>query len=205
MRKPAVFFDRDGILNSLVFDEVRGVMDSPLSADRLELFRDAPAFVQALNKRGYLVLVVTDQPFIARGRLSPIGLDRIHRKLRESLIGARIDGIFFCPHDPDAHAAPGSRVREEFATACRCRKPAPGLILRAAQSHSVDLARSFMVCRNLEDVKAGRSAALETILLADARMDEIEAPPDLRPHHAVANFADVVRIIDAARNAALRS
>jgi D-glycero-D-manno-heptose 1,7-bisphosphate phosphatase len=199
LRKPAIFLDRDGILNGLVHDETRDVMGSPLAVDELALFRHAPSFVQAMNARGFLVLVTTNQPALAHGRLSPIGLDRIHRKLCDDIAagGGRIDGIFFCPHDSDAHVVPGARVRKEYAIPCRCRKPAPGMILRAAQTHKVDLPRSFMVCRDLEDVKAGRSAALETILLSDVRLRQIEASPDLRPHHVVPELPDVVRIIDA--------
>lgn len=185
------------MLNHLAHDPVRDAPDSPLSVEQFALFRGAPAFVQSLNARGFLVIVVTDQPALARGRLTLIGLARIHRQLRDEIaaVGGRIDGIHFCPHDADADSAVG----KEYAIGCRCRKPAPGLILRAAQSHNVDLSRSFMVCRDLKDVKAGRSAALETILLTRSSMAEIEASPDLRPHLVVPNLVDVLGIIDAAR------
>lgn len=204
MHKPAIFLERDGILNNLVHDEVRGEMDSPLSVDQLVLFRHATSFVKELTSRGFLVLVATNQPRLAQGRLSSIGLDRIHRKLCDDIAagGGRIDGIFFCPHDPQAHEAPGANVRDDYAVPCRCRKPAPGMILRAAQLHKVDLPRSFMVCRDLTDVKAGRSAALETILLTKSRLGEIEASPDMRPHHVVLQLTDALRIIDAVREAA---
>ena len=199
MRKPAVFLDRDGVLNNLVPDPDRGVMDSPLTSDDLTVHRHASGFVRSLNQRGFLVLVVTDQPAVAQGRLTLIGLSRIHQRLRESVAaaGGRIDGIHYCPHDPQASTMPERAA--EFAVGCRCKKPAPGLIFRAAQLHNADLHRSYMVCRNLKDVKAGRAAALETVLLTDVRMLDIEAPPELRPHHAAAKLADVLRIIDLVR------
>ena len=136
-----------------------------------------------------------------------MGLDRIHRALNDAVRrgGGRIDGVFFCPHDADAHRVPGCTPREELVRPCRCRKPAPGLILEAAQVHDVDLHRSFMVCRNVTDVRAARAVALETILLTDVRVADIEVPPDLRPHHAVATLSDVIKTIDGAREAAFHS
>ena len=203
MRKPAIFLDRDGVLNNLVPDPDRGVLDSPLDSGDLTIQRHASAFVRSLNRRGFLVLVVTDQPALAHGRLTSMDLSRIHQRLREAIAasGGRIDGIHYCPHDPAASATRG-RIAE-FAIVCRCKKPAPGLIFRAAQLHNADLQSSFMICRNLKDVKAGRAAALETVLLTDVQMRDIEAPPGLRPHHAAAKLTDVLRIIDSAQQSIL--
>lgn len=201
MLKPAVFLERDGTLNSLVFDEMRGVMAGPLQSDQLSLERQAGSFVRGLNERGFLVLVVTNQPAVAQGRLDSMGLARIHERLRVSLseLGARIDGTFVCPHDADAGSLPGARVRPELAIDCHCRRPAPGLLLRAAAVHQVDLPRSFMICRNLKDVKAGRSATVETVLLTDVQLVQIEASPELRPNHVANDLVEVLRIIDNSR------
>jgi D-glycero-D-manno-heptose 1,7-bisphosphate phosphatase len=197
LRKPAVFLDRDGVLNHLAHDTVRDSSGGPLSVEQFELIRLAPTFVRSLNDRGFLAIVVTNQPALAQGRLSPMGLARIHRRLQDELAasGARIDGIHFCPHDADADSPLG----REYAIPCRCKKPAPGLILRAAQLHRVDLTRSFMICRDITDVKAGRSAALETILLTNSRMRDLEVSPELRPHHVATDLIGVLRLIDAAR------
>jgi histidinol phosphatase-like enzyme len=136
-----------------------------------------------------------------------MGLDRIHLELRRQLTqaGARIDGVYSCPHDPEARLVRGARPVEEFIATCRCRRPAPGLILRAAATHKVDLSRSFMLCRDLKDIKAGRAATVETIFLTRAKMSEIEAPPDLRPHHVSVDLSGALRIIDASREAATES
>jgi D-glycero-D-manno-heptose 1,7-bisphosphate phosphatase len=196
--------ERDGVLNSLAMDPVRGVLDSPLSGEHLVVHRHASSFVRSLNERGYLVIVVTEQPAIARGELTSMALSRIHHRLQAVLgaAGARIDGVFHCPHDPGIPTARGPRG--DLAARCRCKRPAPGLILSAAHVHNVDLHRSFMICRNLKDVRAGRFAALETILLTDVRMRDIEASPDLRPHHAGRSLPEILRIIDSAREALLQ-
>ena len=207
MLKPAIFLERDGTLNSLVFDKIRGVMGGPLQPEQLSLERQAVNFVRGLNQRGFLVLVVTSQPTVAHGRLDWMGLDRIHQRLRASLseLGARIDGTFVCPHDADAGSLPGTAVRSDLAIACQCRRPAPGLLLRAAAAHQVDLPRSFMICRNLKDVKAGRSATVETVLLTDAKLVQIEASPELRPNHVASDLVEVMNIIDRSREAMVQS
>ncbi len=206
MLKPAVFLERDGVLNSLVFDEARGGMASPLQPDQLSLERQAASFVSKLNRRGFLVLVVTSQPGIAQGRLDSMRLDRIHNRLRARLASSegRLDGVFVCPHDADAQAEPGLTIRPELTVDCQCRCPAPGLLLKAAAVHRVDIPRSFMICQDLQDVKAGRSATVETILLTNSKLSQIEAAPELRPNHVAVDLATALSIIDASREAALQ-
>ena len=181
-------------------------MAAPLASARLFLERQAAAFVRGLNERGYLVLVISNQPAIAQGRLDFRGLDRIHERLRGDLsdAGARIDGVFVCPHDEGAEAAGGPGVRHELAIACQCRRPAPGLLLQAASVHRVDLPRSFMICRNLKDVRAGKVALVETVLLTEVDAVQIEVPPELRPSHVVTDLVEALEVMDASREAALR-
>lgn len=154
--RPAVFIDRDGILNELVGD------GPPSSPDQLLLRRGAATFVRNLNRYGFLALAVTWQPQLARGTMSPVRLERIHVRLRELLAagGARLDGVHVCPHDPKA----GPRCGES-AIACGCCKPAPGLLLDAAVAHRIDLRRSFMIAKDAEGVVAGRRAGVATMLL----------------------------------------
>lgn len=193
--------ERDGVLNGLVLDEVRAVMDSPLDERSIHLTRQAAAFVHALNERGYLALVVSEQPAVAQGRLSRLGLDRIHQRLHGDLeaAGARLDGIYVCMHDADAHDIPGAAAREDLVKACRCRRPAPGLLLAAASQHRVDMQRSYMICRDQRDVRAGRAAALETCLLTRAELSDFDGPADMRPHHVSPDLLGFVRILDAER------
>jgi D-glycero-D-manno-heptose 1,7-bisphosphate phosphatase len=107
-----------------------------------------------LRRRGYLLVVVTNQPDIARGTLSQKTLDGLHARLRQEV---QVDSIWVCPHDDADH--------------CSCRKPAPGLILRAAEHHGIDLSRSYAVGDRWRDIEAGRSAACRTIFV-DREYDE---------------------------------
>ena len=180
--RPAVFLDRDGTLNEMVYDETHGIVDSPFTPDRMVLKRQAGAFVAALNRLGYLCLVVTNQPGLAKGTLTLDRLADMHERM-ESLLEARdahLDGIYFCPHHPD----PGSAGPAELAVACSCRKPEPGLIVEAAERHGVDLGRSFMVGDGVVDVEAGRRAGVTTILVAKMQAELLERMadrPDARP------------------------
>jgi len=152
----AVFLDRDGVLN-LDTDHVR-------SPDQLRLLPGVAEAVRRINASEYLVVVVTNQPAIAKGFLSECELDRIHAKL-ETLLGAEgayLDRIYYCPHHPDKGFA---GERPEYKVICDCRKPAPGMLLRAAGELNIDLGGSFMVGDRTSDLLAGRAAGCKTILL----------------------------------------
>lgn len=198
--RPAVFLERDGTLNERVFDEAHGIMCGPRRPEELALKRGAGPFVRALNDLGFLCLVVTDQPAIAKGVTTIVQLDRVHRRLREALArwGARLDGIFFCPHHPD----PGAGGRQELGIDCSCRKPAPGLVLEAASIHYANLDRSFMLGARLNDIEAGRAAGVTTILLCDSSLeprDRIARRPEARPDHIVSHLDEALALIRGAR------
>ncbi|NLW51107.1 MAG: HAD family hydrolase [Candidatus Brocadiaceae bacterium] len=146
----AVFLDRDGTL-------IRDA-DYLTEVDQVEFLPGVPEALHALREAGYLLLVVTNQSAIARGWLSEPELVRIHAELNARLraAGASVDAFYYCPHLPDGAVA-------QYARACDCRKPAPGLILRAAGEWRVDLGRSFMVGDSERDVEAGRRAGCRTV------------------------------------------
>lgn len=150
MIKSAVFIDRDGTLN-----EECGYLYRP------EECRFIPRAIEAvaqLNAAGYLVIVVTNQSGIARGFYSVADLERLHdfmaRQLNEG--GARVDGWYYCPHHPDFQAYPEN---------CSCRKPMPGMLLRAAAEMDIDLASSWIIGDKSADIAAGRAAGCKPILV----------------------------------------
>lgn len=149
----AVFLDRDGTINEDV-----GFLR------REEQFRLLPGVAGAvalLNRMGWLVIVATNQPVIARGETTPEELDTIHRKM-ETLLGqegAYVNAIYCCPHHPDK-GFPGERP--EYKIDCGCRKPKPGMLLEAADRFHIDLASSWMVGDSRRDMEAGRAAGCHT-------------------------------------------
>ncbi len=140
----AVFLDRDGVLNQAIVRD--GKPYPPASVDELVIVPDASVYLQALQKAGFLLIVVTNQPDIARGKQTLAAVEAIHQTLRENL---PLNDFLLCPHDD--------------ADCCDCRKPRPGLLLRAAERYRIELSRSFMVGDRWRDVEAGAAAGCETV------------------------------------------
>ena len=157
-KQRAIFLDRDGTINRYV-GFLRDI-------DEMELLPGAAEAIRRINQSGYLTVVVTNQPVIARGEVTWEELDEIHRKL-ETLLGregAYVDDIVICPHHPDKGFA---GERPEYKTECDCRKPKPGLLLQAAEKNNIDLAASWMIGDSDSDVQAGEAAGCRTVKLAD--------------------------------------
>jgi D-glycero-D-manno-heptose 1,7-bisphosphate phosphatase len=142
----AVFLDRDGVLNQSV---VRGGTPyPPACVDELKIYSDAPGTLHRLKQAGYLLIVVTNQPDIARGTQTRAVVDQINAALGAAL---PVDEFVVCPHDNAAN--------------CTCRKPKPGMVLEAAARHAVDLAASFLIGDRWRDIDCGAAAGVRTVLL----------------------------------------
>lgn len=156
--RPCVFFDRDGIVNVAPSPEEYYV----LSVDRFLL---VPAFVECLRvvkDRGYAAVIVTNQRGVHRGLITMDGIEEIHNHLRQALsdAGCELLDIYFSPHGDDAHPE---------------RKPNPGMLLRAAVDHGLDLSRSWMIGDSERDIAAGRNAGCSTTVLVLEGHNETDA------------------------------
>jgi D-glycero-D-manno-heptose 1,7-bisphosphate phosphatase len=185
-RRRAILIDRDGTL----CDEI-GYVDSP---DKLKLLPGSAAAIEAASAAGFQVVLITNQGAIARGYLDEEGLAEIHDHLRQLLSeeGARLDGIYYCPHHPD-----GAHPR--FGRVCDCRKPEPGLLLRARDEMGIDLENSFMVGDHVRDVTAGLRAGVTPVLVATGHGREQRDDPAnreaLEPVHIADDLQHAVRWI----------
>ena len=143
MSRPAVFLDRDGVLNAATL--LDGRPHPPTSAAEVTILPGVPAAIAALRDAGYAIVVVTNQPDVARGTRTRAGIEAIHARLRAEL---PVDAIYCCFHDD---------IDE-----CACRKPRPGMLLEAARELSLDLAASFMVGDRWRDTEAGAAVGCRT-------------------------------------------
>ncbi|MGD9873939.1 MAG: D-glycero-alpha-D-manno-heptose-1,7-bisphosphate 7-phosphatase [Kiritimatiellia bacterium] len=170
--RKAVFIDRDGVLNEMVYDETHGTMDSPRRPEQVAMIRGAGRFLQAVRNMGYFSVVVTNQPGIAKGTLTLAELDAVNARLAELLEteGSRWDALKYCPHHPDGGFSP----RREYVMKCECRKPRPGMIIEAAKELDIDLKKSWMIGDGLTDVQAGHAAGCTTILVTQLKIDQVE-------------------------------
>jgi D-glycero-D-manno-heptose 1,7-bisphosphate phosphatase len=165
----AVFLDRDGVLNEAL---VRGGKPfSPMTISEVVIPSDVPNALARLRENGFRLIMVTNQPDIARGKQSRESVYAINHYLKDRLC---IDVVEVCEHDD--------------ADGCDCRKPMPGMLLRAAARDHVILSDSFMVGDRWRDIEAGRRAGCRTILIGDGYAEGLKSLPDL----AVVNLSAAV-------------
>ena len=151
-KQKAIFLDRDGTINKYV-GFLRNI-------DDFELIKGVAEAIKLINQSGYLAIVVTNQPVIARGEVTWEELNEIHKKMATLLgkEGAYIDGIYICPHHPDKGF---EGERPEYKIDCDCRKPKPGLLLQASKDFNIDLSKSYMIGDSQRDVEAGENAGVK--------------------------------------------
>jgi histidinol-phosphate phosphatase family protein len=188
--RPAVFLDKDGTL----------IEDIPYNVDP-GLIRLAPGAAEglaALHEAGHPIVVVSNQSGVARGRFPEAALAEVERSLRRLLaaFGVPLAGFYYCPHHPEGCV-------REYAVRCPCRKPAPGMLRRAAADLGLDLEHSWMVGDILDDVEAGRQAGCRTVLIDNGNETQWRGGRRRRPHHVAADLAEAARLILAAPAAAL--
>jgi len=157
-KQKAVFLDRDGTINKSV-----GFLQN---IDEFELIDGVADAIKKINTSGYLAIVATNQPVIARGEVTFEEMEEIHKKM-ETLLGregAYLDAVYYCPHHP--HKGYEGEI-PELKIECNCRKPKPGMLLKAAKDFNIDLAESWMVGDSENDVKAGKNAGCKTALIGE--------------------------------------
>lgn len=154
----AIFLDRDGTINKYV-GFLRRI-------DEFELIPGVAEAIKKINNSGYLAIVVTNQPVIARGEVTDLELQEIHNKM-ETLLGAEgayLDAIYYCPHHP--HKGYAGEI-PELKIDCVCRKPKPGMLVKATEDFNIDLSASWMVGDGENDIKAGIAAGCKTALIGE--------------------------------------
>ncbi len=162
-KQKAIFLDRDGTINKYV-GFLRDI-------DEFELLPGVVEAIQKINASGYLAIVITNQPVIARGEVTFDKLNTIHNKMETELgkHGAYLDGIYYCPHHP--HKGYEGEI-VELKIDCDCRKPKPGMLVKAAKDFNIDLSHSWMIGDSENDILAGKNAGCKTALIGNENFDQ---------------------------------
>lgn len=174
----AVFIDRDGTINKDV--------DNLSNLTKLTILPNTSKAIVLLNKFNIPVIVITNQPVVARGLLTENGVEQIHQEIsnRLSKTEAIIDGFYFCPHHPEANL-------EKYRVICNCRKPATKMYKQAAKDFQVNLNRSYVVGDSFRDIEAGKTLGAVTIgIKSDQRLLR-----DSKPDYLVKDLYEAVKII----------
>jgi len=181
-KQKCVFLDRDGTVN-IYNDFVRKPED-------FKLMDGTEQAIKKMNSLGYLVIIITNQPVIARGEVDFETLDLIHMKMETDLgkQGAYIDDLFYCPHHPDKGF---QGERPEYKIICECRKPKPGMILEAAKKYNIDLFASFMAGDHNRDIQCAVNAGCKPVFISggEGKTEDI-AFPDVKIFPSLNDFAD---------------
>ncbi len=168
----AIFLDRDGVLNKSIIKD--GKPYPPQSVKDVVILDGVPEGLIKLKQLGFLLVVITNQPDIARGKTTVTEVEKINNYLKEKLI---LDDVYYCPHDDKDN--------------CDCRKPKPGLVFSAKTRWNIDLSNSFFVGDRWKDIETGRNAGLKTILI-DYGYNEKYIEPD----YTCINFREVTQVIE---------
>ncbi len=169
-KQKAVFLDRDGTINKYV-GFLRNI-------DEFELLPGVAEAIRNINDSGYLSIVATNQPVIARGEVTEQELNQIHNKMETELgeEGAYLDAIYYCPHHP--HKGYAGEI-PELKVECECRKPKPGMLLRAAKDYNIDLSESWMIGDGENDILAGKAAGCKTVLIGEGEYGQDQTASSL--------------------------
>ncbi|MFH0891140.1 MAG: HAD family hydrolase, partial [Candidatus Liptonbacteria bacterium] len=157
----AVFLDRDGVINELV--KGQEMHSFILTKESCLPIPGAKEALRKIRDKGYLRIVVTNQPAIARGLVSPEEVDSLHQFLNDKLDNL-IDRFYTCPHHPEMHPDVPEHAKK-YRIPCDCRKPGSGMLFRAAQDFDIDLKKSFMIGDMITDIAAGAGAGCQTMMI----------------------------------------
>lgn len=176
IKNRAVFLDRDGVLNHPVVKD--GLPSPPSQLSKFQLYPDVAEGCARLNEAGFLLIVVTNQPDVGRGTQTREAIEAMHARLRAEL--PCLDGIEICFHAGSAHGDP-----------CDCRKPKPGMLLRAAATHQIDLKRSFLIGDRWRDVDCAHAAGCRAIFIDRGYREKLRKLPE----YTVSNFSEAVAAV----------
>jgi len=192
MKQRAVFLDRDGVINKLLYFEDIGRIDTPLRPDQFELYPNVGEAINSIKSLGYLVIVISNQPNVGKGILSKNNFEAIRHKMHNELAksGAILDDEYYCFHHPSAE-------RIEYRMKCSCRKPEPGMIKKAAYKHQISLRESYMIGDDISDVQAGAAAGCDAIFVGhySSLLGEMFRTRKVYPEFVARDLMDAARWI----------
>jgi D,D-heptose 1,7-bisphosphate phosphatase len=188
----AIFLDRDGVINAMVYHPEFGLIDSPAHPEEFKLLPGVSRAVKMINELDYLAIIISNQPGVAKGKFTLQLLEATKEKMHHDLAeeGARVDDVYYCLHHPQASL-------ESYRKICECRKPNPGLLIKAAEHWDLDLKESYFIGDGITDVVAGQRAGCKTFLVNSRKCylcDEM-ARQQVQPDFIGKDLADAVGAI----------
>lgn len=193
--KKAIFIDRDGVIIKMHYDLEFGTVDTPTAVKQVEFIPNIFEFLQFAKERAYLLILVSNQPGVGIKKINLRTHNAIKEFISKSLYrkGISFDGQYYCMHHPYA-------TLTKYKKICTCRKPKPGLILKAAKEHNIDLNKSWVIGDGVHDIVAGNAAGCKTILIGNVLEAEYlriieEKLGKIKPTCLVKNINEIINIL----------
>lgn len=187
-----MFVDRDGVINRMWFNADFGLIDSPANADQFELLPGVGKAIRSINEIGMAVVVVSNQPGIAKGKFTAALLREMEEKMLSGIAadGGKVDAIYNCLHHPEA-------ALDEYRVRCDCRKPKPGLLVKAAADWSIDLPHSYAVGDGMTDIAAGKAAGVTALFVSSRKCYNCDALIEHQtwPDYIVSDLGEAATVI----------
>jgi D,D-heptose 1,7-bisphosphate phosphatase len=188
----AVFLDRDGVINAMVYNPEFGLVDSPANPEEFELITGVGKSILTINQMGLLAIVISNQPGVAKGKYTLDLLNAMTEKMYQELAqaGAKLDAVYYCLHHPEAELT-------QYRQVCECRKPKPGLLLKAVQDWKINLQSSYLVGDGMSDIVTGQVVGVTTLFISSRKayiLDELDRH-GVQPDYFVNSLAEAVEII----------
>ncbi len=192
----AIFFDRDGVINDLIFNPKTGEFESPHHLKDLKMISGAAHAMKAAQDKGFEIFIVSNQPSYAKGKTTLEEIKRIALSVMENLEaeGVSVRDSFYCYHHPRG-------ILPEWTMLCECRKPSPFFLKMAAEQYVLDLGSSWMIGDQDTDIECGKLAGCQTILIENPDSEKKRGQKNeqdiakAKPDHKVKNLAEAVKII----------
>jgi D-glycero-D-manno-heptose 1,7-bisphosphate phosphatase len=193
MKNRAVFLDRDGVINEIVYHREMGIIDSPFTIEQFKLLPQVNEAISKIHRLGYITVLISNQPGIAKKKYDIKTFNKIRQKMRDELAkyGVGIDAEYYCLHHPNGKISKYTKV-------CDCRKPKPGLIIRAAKDLNIDLSKSWLIGDGITDIQAGKAAGCKTIIISQMKCDicKLMEEKKIKPDFIAPNLYNAVLIIE---------
>ena len=192
MKNKAVFLDRDGVINEVIYHKEMGIIDSPFTVEQFKLLPKVAEVINIFHDLGFRVIVVSNQPGMAKDHFSIDVFEKIREKMNIELKkdDAEVDAEYYCFHHPYATV-------KKYKKICNCRKPKPGMLQKAAEEHNIDLSKSWMIGDGIIDIAAGQTAGCKTILIGRMKCDlcKIMEDENVKPDYIKPNLYKASLII----------
>ena len=184
----AIFFDRDGVINNLIFNPKTGEYESPHEPEDLEIISGALETIKTLSDKGYQIFVISNQPSYAKGKTTLEKIKEIQQKLKTQIedCGINIREYYYCYHHPDG-------IVPEYTGECKCRKPKPFFIKKAEKDYDLDLSNSWMIGDQDSDIECGKNAGVKTILIINK--DSGKKRGQVSPDYSVIGLSEIINLI----------